>query len=483
MQSVLIVDDEKHTRDGLSAVLADTYDVFAAADADEAIRMLDAENFDAVITDLRLAGKSGLSVIDKTASMPHRPVCIMLTAYGSVETAVEAMKRGAADFLPKPVDVDKLERVLKDALSRRAEAERAASDLTAKRAAEFSAHADSARSAADSRAHSPLSEASFEAGGIVARSPEMKAVIAEALQVARSKATVMLTGETGTGKELVARLIHDSSPRKNMPFLPVHCAAIPSNLLESELFGYEKGAFTGANQRRMGRFEAADGGTLFLDEIGEIDAATQVKLLRFLETRSFERLGSVQTIPVDVRLICATNRNLAEMSQNGSFREDLYYRLNVVEIKIPPLREHREDIPPLLKSYVNFYAKDNGVEPIKILPDAMKILSEYDWPGNIRELRNFCENAVVMQSASELSAKDLEEKYSERKQRAPSVHPDPESSADFPPVIHSLSKKENEASLIKKALEATGGNKSKAAELLGISRRTLHRKLADEKQE
>ncbi|MBP3358573.1 MAG: sigma-54-dependent Fis family transcriptional regulator, partial [Opitutales bacterium] len=304
MRSVLIVDDEKHTRDGLSAVLADSYDVFAASNADEAISMLDAEPFDAVITDLRMAGKSGMSVIDKTISMPEKPVCIMLTAYGSMEIAVEAMKRGATDFLPKPVDVDKLETILEQALEKReqkkkiVESENKKNIETAKKA-----HGTS----------SVVEAKHIDIGCFIATSKVMKEVVEKAMQVAHSKASVMLTGETGTGKELFARLIHSASPRKDAPFLPVHCAALPANLLESELFGYEKGAFTGANQRRIGRFEAADKGTIFLDEIGEIDAQTQVKLLRFLETKTFERLGSSQSLKVDVRLVCATNKDLKAM--------------------------------------------------------------------------------------------------------------------------------------------------------------------------
>ncbi len=458
MQSILIVDDEKHTRDGLSAVLSDTYDVFAASNADEAIKMLDAETFDAVITDLRMSGKSGLSVIDKTISMPHRPVCIMLTAYGNVETAVEAMKRGADDFLSKPIDVDKLESILAKALAKKRIRDAANAEKN-KEHIEILKASNSPKKSAQS------------SNEIVAKSRKMREVIAEAEQVAMSKTTVMITGETGTGKELIARLIHTSSPRADKPFIAVHCAAIPATLLESELFGYERGAFTGANQRRIGRFEAANSGTIFLDEIGEIDAPTQVKLLRFLESRSFERLGSTSTINVDVRVVCATNRDLKAMVESGDFREDLYYRLNVVELTIPPLREHSEDIPPLLESYMNFYAKENEIEPIKIAPDALKILTQYSWEGNIRELRNFCEKTTVMSRSRTLTAENLDKKYTQTSS-APKQTISVSSST-------SLSKKDNEHELIRKALEASKGNKSKAAELLGISRRTLHRKISE----
>lgn len=461
MQSVLIVDDEKHTRDGLAAVLSDNYDVFAAANADEAIKMLDAEIFDAVITDLRMAGKSGLSVIDKAVSLPYKPACIMLTAYGNVEMAVEAMKRGATDFLSKPVDVEKLEKVLKQALLKREKQRREDEKKKSKTLREIG--------------HVPAPPAiakgvSVDENNIIASSPVMRRVIEQARQVAHSKATVMLTGETGTGKELIAHLIHNCSPRKDAPMIAVHCAAIPANLLESELFGYEKGAFTGASQRRIGRFEAADKGTIFLDEIGEIDAQTQVKLLRFLETKSFERLGSSQNIPVDVRIICATNRDLKKMSDSNEFREDLYYRLNVVEIKIPPLREHPEDIEPLLKSYIKFYALENETSEVELMPDALEVLRNYYWGGNIRELRNFCENIVVMSPNRKLYAKDLDAKF---KGRSPQKN-----DGNFASQHSSLLKSENEAELIKKALETANGNKSKAAELLGISRRTIHRKLS-----
>ena len=455
MRSVLIVDDEKHTRDGLSAVLADSYDVFAASNADEAISMLDAEPFDAVITDLRMAGKSGMSVIDKTISMPEKPVCIMLTAYGSMEIAVEAMKRGATDFLPKPVDVDKLESILEQALEKREQ----------KKKISESENKKNIETAKKTHGTSSVVEAKhIDIGCFIATSKVMKEVVEKAMQVAHSKASVMLTGETGTGKELFARLIHSASARKDEPFLPVHCAALPANLLESELFGYEKGAFTGANQRRIGRFEASDKGTIFLDEIGEIDAQTQVKLLRFLETKTFERLGSTQTLKVDVRLVCATNKDLKAMCERGEYREDLYYRLNVVEIKIPPLREHPEDIKPLLESYIAYFARENEIEPVKISAEALAILEKYEWAGNIRELRNFCENIVVMNPTRTLTPENLDAKFHSAKPRA-----------------SGFSKKENELELIKKAIEAAGGNKSKAAEMLGISRRTLHRKLDEAK--
>ena len=467
MQSVLIVDDEKHTRDGLAAVLSDDYDVLAATNADEAIKLMDAENFDAVITDLRMSGKSGLSVIDKAISLPSKPVCIMLTAYGNVETAVEAMKRGATDFLSKPIDVDRLEDILKKALTKRAE-------KIEEQKTRLDAKIEKARAQKKHAAATQVANGHFELGDIIAQSPKMREVVERATQAAHSKATITITGETGTGKELIAHLIHVSSPRADKPFVPVHCAAIPSNLLESELFGYEKGAFTGAVNRRIGRFEAADGGTIFLDEIGEIDAATQVKLLRFLETKTLERIGGNESIRVDVRIVCATNRDLKALAQSGDFRSDLYYRLDVVEIKIPPLREHPQDIPNLLDAYSKYYAKENETQPVEFTPAALELLVRYPWPGNIRELRNFCENAVVMSPVRKIDVADLDETY-----KTPPAAPSNQTPTADAPQLPMPTKKESEDALIKRALEAAGGNKSKAAEILGISRRTLYRKLAE----
>ena len=457
MQSILIVDDEKNTREGLCRALGDDFDVFAASNADDAIKMLDAENFDAVITDLRMSGKTGMSVIDKSISVENKPICIMLTAYGNVEMAVEAMKRGADDFISKPVDIDKLENTLKTLLEKREQAQK-------ERQQKNSEHINLLRAKKVETADAKVSTSKSEFGAIIANSNAMKQVIATAQTAAKSKATVLITGETGTGKELVAHLIHASSPRKDEKFLPVHCAAIPDNLLESELFGYEKGAFTGAIQRRIGRFEAANKGTIFLDEIGEIDASTQVKLLRFLESKTFERIGSNTPISVDVRIVCATNKNLAEMAENGTFREDLFYRLNVVEIQVPPLREHAEDIPALLEAYLNFFAKENELEPAKISNEALQILSSYAWKGNVRELRNFCENIAVMHAGEEISPDKLDSKFfsTEKSEK--------NSQMEF-------SAKQNEIKLIEQALQSSNGNKTKAAELLGISRRTLHRKL------
>ncbi len=456
-ESILIVDDEKHTREGLAAALEGDYEIFQAADAEEAFRLLDAEHFAVVLTDLRMAGKSGLKVIEKALQMPYHPVCIMMTAYGNVETAVEAMKRGAYDFLTKPVNLEKLEILIRRALQER----KLETENTTLR---------------DRLGHQ------FSFQNIVGHSPALRTVLEQAKQAAATRATVLLTGETGTGKELLAQMIHQNSPRARGPFVAVHCAALPASLLESELFGHEKGAFTGASERRIGRFEAADGGTLFLDEMGELDAATQVKLLRFLETRSFERLGSNKLIQVDVRLVCATHRDLTALVAKGTFREDLYYRLHVVPIRLPPLRERAEDVPLLLDHYLRQFAKENGVTPPRLLPGAIAVLQRYTWPGNVRELRNFCENAVVLKRGGEISEYDLDPKFAavEALHAGAAESPAPTTaSATVVPARNALSKAENEKRLLRAALVEARGNRTKAAELMGISRRTLHRKLAE----
>ena len=444
--TILIVDDEKNTREGLSIALEEVYEVYMASGADEAFNLMEAETFDIVLTDLRMAGKSGLKVIDRAITLPNRPICIMMTAYGNVETAVEAMRRGAFDFLTKPVSLEKLEILIKRALqSRRIEAENVV-------------------------LHERLDK-KYSFDGIVGDSPGLIDVLDKVKLVAPSKATVLLEGETGTGKELIAQAIHQNSNRARQAFVPVHCAALAANLLESELFGHEKGAYTGATERRIGRFEAAGGGTLFLDEIGEIDSATQVKLLRFLETRSFERLGSSKPIQVDVRLVCATNRNLTEMAKRGEFREDLLYRLNVITIYLPPLRERREDLPVLINHYIDSFAEENELPPIDLTEGAINVLRDYRWPGNIRELRNFCENTVVLKRGNELTEYDLDPKYQNQTETSLDDKPQPLSSSP------TLCKEENEKRLLRNALIKVNGNRTHAAELMGISRRTLHRKL------
>jgi len=448
VSSVLIIDDEKHTREGLQQALEDRYDVSVAGNADEAFNLMEAQEHDVIITDLRMPGKSGLKVIDKALALPGKPVVIMVTAYGSIETAVEAMKRGAFDFLTKPVNLEKLEILIQRALKEKT------LEVEVK------------------QLHERLDE-KFSFDGIVGSSPGLRDVIERVKLVAPSRATVLIEGETGSGKELIAQAIHQASPRARAPFVAVHCAALPPTLLESELFGHERGAFTGATERRIGRFEAADAGTLFLDEIGEISLATQVKLLRFLETKSIERIGSMKPIQLDVRLVAATNKNLEQMVKDGTFREDLFFRLNVVRIVMPPLREHADDIPLLLDHYFKLLSAENNVDPPVVEPGALRALQAYAWPGNVRELRNFVENAVVLRRGGRLTEYDLDPKF-----RGGSVSPVPAPAAAGAAMANPLSVEENEKRLLREALIKARGNRTKAAGLMGISRRTLHRKLA-----
>ena len=443
--SVLIVDDEKHTREGLQQALQEHYDVSVAANTDEAFNLMDAQAYEVIITDLRMPGKSGLKIIDKALGLPNKPAVIMMTAYGSIDTAVEAMKRGAVDFLTKPVQIERLEILIQRALKTKT------LEVEVK------------------QLHERLDE-KFNVEGIVGHSPKLAEVIDRVKLVAPSKATILIEGETGTGKELIAQAIHQASPRARAPFVPVHCAALPAMLLESELFGHERGSFTGATERREGRFEIADHGTIFLDEIGEIGPEIQVKLLRFIETKSFERIGSTKTITVDVRLVAATNRNLEQMVKDGKFREDLFFRLNVVRINTPPLRERPDDIPVLLEHFISVFSKENGYEAVTIEPGALRHLQTYPWPGNIRELRNFAENAVVLRRGGKLSEFDLEPKFRGE------VAPPPLMLTATPANPYSVG--DNEKRLLREALMKARGNRTKAAKLLGISRRTLHRKLA-----
>jgi two-component system response regulator AtoC len=445
--SVLIVDDEKHTREGLQQALEDSYDVSVAANADEAFNLMDAQPFDVVVTDLRMPGKSGLKVIEKALALPNRPAVLMMTAYGNIETAVEAMKRGAVDFLTKPVNIERLEVLIQRALrTKTLEVE-------------------------VNQLHERLDE-KFNFTHIIGHSAKLQEVIERVKLVAPSRATILVEGESGTGKELIAQAIHQASPRARGALIAVHCAALSENLLESELFGHERGAFTGANERRIGRFESADGGTLFLDEIGEISASTQVKLLRFLENKTIERVGGAKPIELDVRLVAATNRNLEQMVRDGKFREDLFFRLNVVRIAMPPLRDRADDIPLLLTYYLKIFSEENKSPALTLEPGAVRTLQAYAWPGNVRELRNFCENAVVLHRGGSLTEYDLDPKF--RGGAAPSGGGE----SGGAPVANPLSIEENEKRVLREALIKSRGNRTKAAELMGISRRTLHRKIA-----
>jgi len=470
--SVLIVDDEKHTREGLQQALEENYDVSIASNVDEAFNLMDSQEFDVILTDLRMPGKSGLKVIDKALGVTNKPAVIMMTAYGNIDTAVEAMKRGAVDFLTKPVNIERLEILVQRALKNKT------LEVEVK------------------QLHERLDE-KFNVEGIVGNSPALESVISRVRLVAPSRATILIEGESGTGKELIAQAIHQMSPRARAPFVAVHCAALSESLLESEIFGHEKGAFTGATERRIGRFEAADRGTLFLDEIGEISSSTQVKLLRFLETKTVERVGGNKPLELDVRLVAATNRSLEGLVREGKFREDLFFRLNVVRVTLPPLRERQQDIPLLLTHYLKIYAQENGFPQLTIEPGAMRHLQAYPWPGNIRELRNFAENVVVLQHAGKVTEYDLEPKF---RGAAPASLQNPNGLGGsplshgqqtngqpthaqigggwLPQPDRTLSVEENEKRLLREALIKARGNRTKAALLMGVSRRTLHRNLA-----
>lgn len=445
---ILIVDDEHNTREALARYLRGRFSVTTAADGEVAIELLKERNFDLVLTDLRMPNADGMSVLEATRSKADRPLCILLTAYGSIGDAVAAVKQGAFDFVPKPVKLDKLEEVIDAALASRHPA------------------AEEQSSATSAPEEGSDSELVFPAPG---SDDPMGRIMEMVATVAPTRSTVLLTGESGTGKEVIARLIHDRSGRTGY-FVPVHCAALASTLLESELFGYEKGAFTGASERRKGRFELADHGTIFLDEIGEIDAATQVKLLRVLESRSFERVGGTETVKVDVRLIAATNRDLRKMVAEKSFREDLFYRLSVVNLELPPLRERRGEIPVLIRRFIAEFAKENQRDVDGIEPDALERLVQYDWPGNIRELRNCIECMVVLAKGHELTLTDIPENI--REARPVAAVPEEK---ELPVGTFEATERE----LIEKALAECNGNRTAAAKLLGISRRTLHRRLAE----
>ena len=441
--TLLIVDDEKTTREGLRAALEGRYDVYLAEDAPTAVNLLESENFDVLLTDFRLPNEDGMKLIARAKSLPKPPICILMTAYGSEELAVDAMKRGADDYIAKGrLQIDELEMRIARAL----------------RQQNLETENVSLRQQLDSK---------FGLENIIGESPVMREIFEIVRQVAPTRASVLVLGESGTGKELIARALHQLSPRAKQPFVAVHCAALAPTLLESELFGHEKGAFTGAHERRIGRFEQAQGGTLFLDEIGEIDATLQVKLLRFLGERTFERVGSNKTLTADARLVAATNKNLEELVKAGKFREDLFFRLRVVEIELPPLRERPGDIPLLARTFVREFAKENGKPVNEFTADALECLMHFSWPGNVRELRTAIEHAVVLSRGERISRRDL----------PPSVRNGGAPGETRFLQGKDLTMREAEKQLIVRALKETNGNRTLAAKKIGMSRRTFHRKL------
>lgn len=440
--SILIIDDERGTREAMGKFLRPDYDVTLAEDGEIGINLINRNHYDLILSDICMEpGPSGLDVLETALKRTPSPPCILFTAYGSIETAVDAVKKGAFDFVTKPVNFDRLEIIIRRAL-------------------------ESVRLKEENTELKHRLGSSFGIKGMIGNSTKMKNIIETIEQVAPTRTTVMITGESGTGKELVAQAIHQCSGRAGK-FVPVHCAALPENLLESELFGHERGAFTGAVEMRKGRFELAAGGTIFLDEIGEIPLHIQVKLLRVLENRAFERIGGTETIVTDARVVAATNRDLRAMVERGEFREDLFYRLNVVSLEIPPLRERRDDIPLLVKHYLDLFTKENGKD-IGITEAAMASLCAYSWPGNIRELRNCVERMVVLCRGKMIDIDNVPVDIRE------GVTPGIAKTVLAQP---SCDLECNEKILIERALNECRGNRTKAAEKLGISRRTLHRKL------
>ncbi len=441
--TILIIDDEKNIREGLAANFEmEGYNVKTSSNGADGLKLIAKGDIDLVITDLRMPGISGEEVLAKvTAETPGVPV-IILTGHGSIDSAVDAMRHGAYDFLTKPLNLDQLGMIVQRALSSR----------------EMSLQ------------HQQMKhelEGSHALKSMIGKSPAMQKVQETLKKVSDSKASILITGESGVGKEVVADAIHNLSSRKNNSFIKVHCAALSETLLESELFGHEKGAFTGAEKLQKGRFELAHGGTIFLDEIGEINQNVQIKILRVLQEKKFERVGGEQTIEVDVRIIAATNKNLEEEVKAGRFREDLYYRLNVIHITVPPLRDRKEDIPLLMSSFLKEFNEENNKHITGVDGRAKAAIFKYDWPGNIRELRNCMESAVVMCSGNEISLNDLPPAISQG------------TSSDSISIPLGIPLAEAEKAVIQANLAANRNNKSKTADILQIGRKTLQRKLVE----
>lgn len=447
--SLLIVDDERNIREGLARYLKGKgYEIYLAENADQAEDILAKDMPDIVLTDLRLGGtKDGFYVLEKAKKLNPAVSVLIFTAYGTVENAVQAMKKGAYDYLVKPINPEELETVLQRVVeTRRLQNE----NLELKQQLQIVQGSNQ----------------------IVYRSAAMQQLVRMVKQVAPSNASVLIEGESGTGKEVVAHMLHDLSPRAKQPFVPVHCASLTETLLASELFGHEKGAFTGANEKKVGRFEKASGGTLFLDEIAEIKEEYQVKLLRVLQENEIERVGGSKPIKVDTRLICATNKNLQEQVGLGRFREDLYYRINVIRLYIPPLRERVEDIESLAVLFLEHFSRINNKKITGLHRDTLEALQKYSWPGNVRELKNVLERMIVLAAKDVLTVDDLP--LDLLNPRLPGKKDKVNSASLSATKISDMEKQ-----MIHNKLEELRGNKSKAAQELGISRRTLYRKLEE----
>ncbi len=441
-QTILLVDDEAGQREVLAGYLKKKrHTVLEASSAREALERVQREIVDIVFTDLKMPDKSGFELLKEIRALNPEITVVMMTAFGTIEGAVAAMREGAYDYLTKPIDLEELDLLIQRIGERR-------------------------RLLSENQLLKQQLAEKFKFTGIISQSAAMEEVLNVAGRVAESKATALIRGESGTGKELIAKAIHFSSPRKDKPFIAVNCAALTESLLESELFGHEKGAFTGAVRQKKGRFELADGGTLFIDEVGDIPPAIQVKLLRVIQEQTFERVGGTETIRVDVRIVAATNRDLEKMLEQGTFRDDLYYRLNVVSVTLPPLRKRRADIPPLLEHFLKKYGKENSKPHAGISKEAMDALMKYNYPGNVRELANIVEQAVVLCRGDLITGADLP--FTVRGMRSEMDI----SSGTFEERVAAFEKK-----LILEALAASGGIQTKAAEALGISERHVRYKL------
>ena len=440
---ILVVDDEANAREALAELLEDDgYETETAADGEKALAMLERFRPNVVLTDLKMPNLDGIGLIERGRPRAPATAFIVMTAFGSIENAVEAIKMGAENYLTKPLDLAAVSALVDRAMEK---------SLLVSETVEL-------RRRLDER---------FSFDRILGVHPSMQRLLKTVAQVAASRATVLVHGESGTGKELIAAAIHQNSPRRSKPFVKLNCAALAETLLESELFGHERGAFTGATGRREGRFMKADGGTLFLDEVSEIPLAVQVKLLRFLQEREFERVGGNETLRVDVRVVAATNRVLEERVESGEFREDLFYRLNVVQLDVPPLRARRSDIPILAEHFLGKFAEENGRALEGFTDDALLALRLYPWPGNVRELENAIERAVVLTEGTRIEAVNLPSAQGQGDQQ------------DLGVMIPGISLEELERMAIERTMDAVGGSTSKAAEILGISRRKIQYRLKE----
>jgi len=464
MHTILIVDDDKSIRYSLKRMFEEKYSMLTAQNGEEALDRVREIPPDLIIMDIKMPGRNGIDVLKEIKSIDPKSLVIIMTAYGTTETAIEAMKYGAFDYILKPFNIPQMKRLVEKALSLRRMMKQEVTYASA------------------------AGEEKREEERIIGASPKMQEIYKMIGQIAPSDVTVLLRGESGTGKELIARAIYQHSLRSNQPFLPVNCAAIPDTLLESEIFGHEKGSFTGATSRRIGKLEQCQGGTIFLDEIGDMSLSTQAKLLRVLQERNFERLGGMETIRVDIRFIVATNKDLEEAILSGKFREDLYYRLNVVSIYIPPLRERKEDIPDLVSYFLRKFNREFKRRVAGIAPEAMEKIASYGWPGNVRQLENVLKRAIVLcqgewiledqllfekgwekreveEEWSKKNVDDLLDTLFEELSKAPAASQDLD-------IISTL-----ERGLILRALQKTKGNQVQAALLLGINRSTLRGKM------